>query len=778
MIAFAGLASCAYRPTRAVDARDISADLDKVSAHADSAAQFIDEWGTIHVSAPVIVGSDSNRFKFDLALSGKDLFEGAGVVEGSASQLFARSFRAGASVKVEPPIPVPLGEKPPKGEGDRTNADAPGNENKAAGDVGTLSAAPVASPTAGAVDQRKRLRIAASDSFEQSLHRFLSSPGDDLAGDVQIVYMPFMVSCQPGWRTRAGYVGQVEARLSYAFDNEPDEALKPKVVALYPAIESQELDLRNAFRDLAAIGASLAFAGEYVGAKAFLEAAQKTESNAQTTSSFTTVTSFSASGESFGYEFAPSFRALTNPAKTKSNSGFLLEPTSFPAVAVVAINKNHRLQVAKKHAKEQFESALANISGELAVQNREIQLTNKLNVSKAAQVLAADIIDSSTVSMPAAHRLIILKNLVDRATTLVEKAQEDKAAELFVSEIAAAAKAGKVADAPSSTEDPLVKSLVSYFQSIPESVQVRIVPTFRWRTVGTTLSVRTFGETYTFAGRTRRMSEGDWSSALDELSTAGRIIDRLESQSVIDAWNITLNDRQSTVILDYEQHALREKFAADYKQRLQISHDRIDSLEGRLGGRSIFLTLPDMFASPPPALGIVSVSPTTIASLSRPLTLFIEGPGLVKDQIVAELKDSNSNVIVDSVSDNGKTPSPPHAATIKFLGKSAIKLTIPSASLASLRPGTSGLFVTLTRSSDKAVVNSGPLSVAPTRSESLELELSREDDGIEAEIPADFFNLNSDQVKNLIDVINALQHKSQGEAKVHVDVNTNTNNKN
>ncbi len=358
----------------------------------DWVARELEEWGTLGISAPVVV-RDEGQFAFDPNVTAKALYDenrtegavskrrsravnvvvdvdakklldglianpaasGAAAVDASSAEETAATDDAGVSDTAESTDSAASAESADSGGGDSAEAepasDPPANaENAAAKAVGDFSESlgTFDSSKLAAINPRRRIRLTASDFWELNLHKFFSAPKNVMADRYTPVFITFTVSCRPGWRTSSGFAGVVETRVEYMYPNKAGdlvplakhvaaESILP-VAGIYPAYDSQELNLRSSRRELRTFAAQLAANGELAAAKVFLEAADKREQDAETNTGLATVTGYSSSGQGFGYEFRPTFRALSQPGNRKTKPGFRLEPISFPAVAVALVD--------------------------------------------------------------------------------------------------------------------------------------------------------------------------------------------------------------------------------------------------------------------------------------------------------------------------------------------------------------------------------------------------------------------------------------------------------
>ncbi|MEO1129203.1 MAG: hypothetical protein AAFX05_05765 [Planctomycetota bacterium] len=390
-------ASCAsrpYVPAEPIEVTFYEKRVDALAKKLDPVGRYLDEWGTLSIGGS-LYDATGEDYAFDLKVTPDDLYK-ASRTEGRSrsAQVFALLASAAIEAKLDK-MPAAMGddempeepaEDTPQEEEDSQAGDAGGGgapttasdtetdtkdeepeesedesekktdadgqdpvsptrptTNAALDKVGDFS--PVQKLAEGPVEMnlRRRLRLTASDWAELGGHKFLlNATKRKLAGKYRIVYLPFTVSCQPGWRTSAGYAGRIDASVMYTFGGKPltddlFQSAHPMVVGVYPAVDSQELNLRHSAREMYALALSLKVIGLDVGADALKELATRQESDSETQTGLSVMTSYTNGGRNFGFEFRPSFQALVDPGKTKSKAGFELQATSIPALAIVAV---------------------------------------------------------------------------------------------------------------------------------------------------------------------------------------------------------------------------------------------------------------------------------------------------------------------------------------------------------------------------------------------------------------------------------------------------------
>lgn len=473
-----GIVGCATPTERRI--QRIADKMDQVSRH-------LEEWGTMSISGPLI-NQRGEDFRFDLPVSDRELYD-TDRTEGAVSVREARAIDVQISARVEAlnllwqlktesdpklrdQIKQQLGKTLLAAVGIKSTvadaadaasavADASAAADADAGAPSSTAAPPPPEPKlveapalapgrasaavgqfspmlenyAGAIGMniQRRINLTANDSRLIGVHEYLSNPNKDLPDGYHAYFFVFTLTIQPGWRTRSGYVGNLDIALHGGWvdpktgepalfdiesgdkvewrepahfdtvsghevdgrdsvDPETQEKVQeyfridpktkeevvvdegnvqmyegysridPKtnkrvivvetnleerefkgavglVVGVFPAFNSQELNLRSSYRELITISGQFAAAGQFAGAKIFLEAANRVERDAETSTGLATVTSYS-NGLNFGYEFRPAFRALEQPGELEAKPGYRLEPFSFPAVAIVLLPDN------------------------------------------------------------------------------------------------------------------------------------------------------------------------------------------------------------------------------------------------------------------------------------------------------------------------------------------------------------------------------------------------------------------------------------------------------
>lgn len=207
------------------------------------------------------------------------------------------------------------------------------------------------------ISERKALLIGVNDKATENILKYFLNPGRGAAGDKRAFFAVLQISCNPGWRTRSGYIAEANVKVSYAkekadWDGKGSPVTssratpgrpQPFIVSVFPMLESQTLDLRNSIRSQIALatqlGVLLSAAGADAQSELLADYARRLEYDAATRNAIPLVTSYS-NGTNFGYQIRPVFQALEQPADIESAAGRVLHPTAFPAVIMVILEKS------------------------------------------------------------------------------------------------------------------------------------------------------------------------------------------------------------------------------------------------------------------------------------------------------------------------------------------------------------------------------------------------------------------------------------------------------
>lgn len=239
--------------------------------------------------------------------------------------------------------------------------------------------APGAKIEAGlALPERQALEQGVNDKLVELMLNLLVNPPD--IKDKAILFGVMQVTCQPGWRTKEGYIADLNVSVRYArkvtktksksksnmttgngtfFNGNPptnekpnsddvwdiNPAASPGVYAVLPLIDTETFDLaslRQRQLDLAATLAA-AFAAQGMTAQAELLARYVRDRTfqVQTVSQLPSYSSYS-DGLSFGFRLYPTPRAIGDVDQPFSGPKAILNPTTFPAVVAILVDKSEQ----------------------------------------------------------------------------------------------------------------------------------------------------------------------------------------------------------------------------------------------------------------------------------------------------------------------------------------------------------------------------------------------------------------------------------------------------
>jgi len=208
------------------------------------------------------------------------------------------------------------------------------------------------------IDERQAVEKGINDKIAEELLKFMTTPNfGSNSNQQEIVFGVMQITCQPGQRTKSGYLADLNVSLNYGrMTNSTgdeidanlkirDDGVQPGVFAVLPLVDSRNVELRNSNRSqielASALSAEFAAKGVDAAAKVLSDYVKRQESDANTRNSLPVVTSYT-DGATFGFQIYPSFQALENPGK--AGSGDILEPITFPAVVAIVIDKDEYLQ--------------------------------------------------------------------------------------------------------------------------------------------------------------------------------------------------------------------------------------------------------------------------------------------------------------------------------------------------------------------------------------------------------------------------------------------------
>lgn len=138
-----------------------------------------------------------------------------------------------------------------------------------------------------------------------------------------------------------GRAGKLRVWKNMKFDDPRLRVAAPLVAGVSPLMETQVLDLQDAYRKQEQFALSLALtlkaAGRGGQADVFERFIKQQRKEAATRTSTPVVNTFSASGGLFGFQVGPRLQALEDPARRRGGSANILDRQSFPALIIVGL---------------------------------------------------------------------------------------------------------------------------------------------------------------------------------------------------------------------------------------------------------------------------------------------------------------------------------------------------------------------------------------------------------------------------------------------------------
>lgn len=145
---------------------------------------------------------------------------------------------------------------------------------------------------------------------------------------------------------------------------------RPRVIAAFPLVESQNLDLRNSTRlQRSAIRQVEEMISESRGEAAtnrLRESLRRLQFDAASRNAVPIVHAF-VDNDTFGYQFYPVFQALEDPTDPESESEYVLHPISFPVLVVVAVDSQYLEQRGGNQTAEEGEEGKAEAATDVAL---------------------------------------------------------------------------------------------------------------------------------------------------------------------------------------------------------------------------------------------------------------------------------------------------------------------------------------------------------------------------------------------------------------------------
>jgi hypothetical protein len=374
----------------------------RITKALDRIDRAIEEWGRASVSGFALIDNISvnGRGFFNLNYNQPTEFYVAQVrqnVQGALATLVQKTFTGQLQAQLTQ-NQISLAPSPPKSTNSpaaSTNSPAPGLTNSPApsatnagpsGYLGLLSQAG-ASPQ---LSENDVLKGGATDKETERVLNFMSDP-TSLPSNQRAYLAVMQVSISPGWRTKQGYVGEVQLSFRYGAAVEAmkqrlkelteklghppktennieitaemleggmlqdDSVIKalgipstfPGVLSVFPFADAQALDFRSSLQKqlnmLLQISASLQTVSPKLQAQ-LLASYQKLARQDSASRNLLPLVVPSSRGGDVTFRFDPEFQALAQPGNPESKPGQVLEPSSFPALIVLVCEEEEILR--------------------------------------------------------------------------------------------------------------------------------------------------------------------------------------------------------------------------------------------------------------------------------------------------------------------------------------------------------------------------------------------------------------------------------------------------
>jgi len=362
------------------EARDFWPALRKAQSKLEVLREKLEEWGTITVSHPLII---KELGQFDLGTefpTTGQYIEWARVgAQGAATQSSSSAFSNSLALSVSPNFSVDAGARVPRASGGGLNSDGltpPAFNANVTSVAGKPDAGSPFSPIGGLLNipgtTRSALKpeqgttgftlsgqtaalLGTNAKISELLSRKMADPPKSaLANPDQTIHFAIVqVSCNPGWRTRENYIGDVSATCEFYDSHQRRVApreyqIQPYVFNVLPLLDAQTLELSNSQRQLTQLAAEIA--GAYPTAAANFRAKDlislvKTFQSDVATKTPRTITNSYSTGATFGFRFMPSLVALKDPAQRRSPAANILNATVVPALVTVVVDRQRLHQL-------------------------------------------------------------------------------------------------------------------------------------------------------------------------------------------------------------------------------------------------------------------------------------------------------------------------------------------------------------------------------------------------------------------------------------------------
>lgn len=197
----------------------------------------------------------------------------------------------------------------------------------------------------------ERIMLTHRDTTLQALLRWYMQPYGSKLTDYELYLCPVVVSVEPGWETRQGYVADVTVQVDLArslgdrleFLSSRYQRSSPpiQVAGVFPVMDANVYTLAASRRRLITAAAQLAMMGYGVQANNLLDFAKRDEFDVQTVSALPVATAYTAGPASYGFRVEPSVTAIGDFGGLNKVGGKELRSRSFPALAAVLVHQSY-----------------------------------------------------------------------------------------------------------------------------------------------------------------------------------------------------------------------------------------------------------------------------------------------------------------------------------------------------------------------------------------------------------------------------------------------------
>jgi hypothetical protein len=319
-------------------------DLHNTTNELDDLQRAQNYWGRISASSPHWIES-TNQFKVNFNEDPTNYASAArsNVVAGQASSLESSLFVGQA---LQGTFAPPISTGSPAATGGTNAPSIPQIPNQAQAALANFAPLLSLGGQAPVPDERQVVSKAINDKIAEQLLELMANPTVD-SNQQRVLFGVIQVTCQPGQRTRQGFMADLSITLRYGRDIDgwnidQTSQYSPDVLGVLPLIDSENVQLLRSDRSQVELAAALsaAFTAKGMNAAANLlsDYVKRQQSDVDTRNTLPIATTYST-GSTFGFQVYPSLQAIENPGKGDSKAGNILQPITFPAVVAIGVDK-------------------------------------------------------------------------------------------------------------------------------------------------------------------------------------------------------------------------------------------------------------------------------------------------------------------------------------------------------------------------------------------------------------------------------------------------------